>query len=91
VHRISIVTPKMFASEEKFIDLARTLGRNKLINGIEYFDNPYTKVQRLLQTLKEKDRAFSKKSKTSTSWKKKTIKKCFKLSPSNRLLNLKEH
>jgi hypothetical protein len=57
----------MFASEEKFIDLARTLGRNKLINGIEYFDNPYTKVQRLLQTLKEKDRAFSKKSKTSTS------------------------
>ena len=41
LHHLSIVTSKMFAGEQKFIGLAKLVGKFKKDEEGEYFHNPY--------------------------------------------------
>ena len=53
-HTGSILTSKEYAHEIKFISVARALGKTKIVNDKEYFEDPYAdeKDRQALQQLK---------------------------------------
>mmetsp|Transcript_41439 Transcript_41439/g.30456 ORF Transcript_41439/g.30456 Transcript_41439/m.30456 type:complete len:99 (+) Transcript_41439:135-431(+) len=45
-HIKAILTSKEFASEERYISVARAMGKSKIIGDVEYFENPYKPRQK---------------------------------------------
>ena len=45
-HGETIITSKMFASEEKFLSLAKSMGKIRVLDGEEYIESPYSQLSK---------------------------------------------